>query len=115
LRDTAHPSSIHDPERSEHWDANAEDGEVGLESKKENGGGHRAGNVGAQVDSGDVDQSENGAYHATGLKLSIFVSREKAVSLYVRKTQREAGSNANLIRPSSPQLPNASDGQSHDD
>lgn len=52
-------------ERSKHGDADAEDGQVGLEDEKENGGRHCAGDVVVEIDGGDVDKSEDCAYNAT--------------------------------------------------
>lgn len=51
-------------ERSEHWNADAEDGEVGFEDEEEDCRGHGSRYVAVEVDGRDVDESEDGAHDA---------------------------------------------------
>lgn len=57
----AHAFLVHCVKGAEHWDADAEDCEVGFENEEEDRGGHRAGDVALEIDGGNVEESENGA------------------------------------------------------
>ena len=57
---TADALLVHGVEGAEHGNANAEDGEVRLQNKKENGGGHGTSDITVEVDSGDVNEAEDG-------------------------------------------------------
>lgn len=61
----AHSLLVGGKERSQHGDADAEDGKVRLENEEEDGGGHGAGDVEGEVDAGDVNEAKDCAYNAS--------------------------------------------------